>query len=191
MSPNGRTNTASCWRKNRRNFSMRLRKFVATAFICLLATPHLPAMTALTLPATEITQLLNHAQLILQLEKQAEQLAAQLASFKQLSLSGKIFSAMEWVNFGQQIAALSRNLQQGDGLAYTMGHLDQVFRQAYPGYMKAGVAFDPQYRQWGKINLDTIQGVLGSLNVHSEQMRTEEQQVAVIRRFASSAVGQP
>src|SRR5438270_1884458 len=114
MSTIGRNSTASYCGRNRRSFSMRLRKFIATAFICLLAAPQLPAMTALTLPATEWTQLLNHAQLVLQLEKQAEQLQAQLASFRQLSLSGKIFSAMEWVNFGQQIAALSRNLQQGD-----------------------------------------------------------------------------
>jgi len=169
---------------------MKWHKGIALALVGLLAVPCAPAMAGLGIPAQEWTQLLNHVQLVLQLEKQAEQLKTQLDSFRQLSLSGKLFSALEWTNFGQQIAALSRNLQQGDALSYTMGHLDQVFRQAYPGYLKAGVAFDPQYRQWGKINLDTIQGVLASLNVHSDQMKTEEQQVAVIRRFASSAVGQ-
>jgi P-type conjugative transfer protein TrbJ len=169
---------------------MRLRKFIATAFIALLVVPASPGMAALGVPAQEWTQILNHVQLVLQLAKQAQILEANLKQFQQLSLSGKLFSTLQWVNFGQQVAALSRNIQQGQGLAYTMGHLDLAFRQAYPGYLKAGVAFDPQYRKWNQINLDTISGVLASLNVHADQMKTEEQQVAIIRNFANSAVGQ-
>jgi P-type conjugative transfer protein TrbJ len=170
---------------------MRLRKFITTLFVALLATPRTPAMTGgLGIPAQEWTQLLNHAQLVLQLAKQAQILDENMKQFQQLRLSGMVFNSLQWVNFAQQIAALSHNIQQGQGLAYTMGHLDLAFRQAYPGYLQSGVAFDPQYRKWNRTNLDTIQGVLGSLNVHADQMQTEAQQIAVIRNFASSAVGQ-
>ena len=169
---------------------MRMRRFIATLFVMLLVTPRTPAMTGLGIPAQEWTQLLNHAQLVLQLAKQAQILEQNIKQFQQLRLSGMVFNSLQWVNFAQQVAALSRNIQQGQGLAYTMSNLDLVFRQTYPGYMKAGVSFDPQYRKWSQVNLDTIQGVLGSLNVHAGQMQTEAQQVAMIRNFATSAVGQ-
>lgn len=169
---------------------MRVRKSLLIGIVaCLLARPCSP-MTAIGIPAQEITQLLNHAQLMMQIAKQAQQIEIALRQYEQLYQQGRMLTNMQWGDVGSSLAQLAGVIRQGQGLAYTMSNLDLVFKQAYPGYLQNGVGFNAQYGKWNQVNMDTISGVLKALNVAQAQLSSDQAIVRIIRNFSSSAVGQ-
>ena len=49
--------------------------------------------------------------------------------------------------------ALAGFVQGGQALAYSLGNLDQLFRQTYPGYGYNSGAYYTQYRNWSQTSL--------------------------------------
>jgi P-type conjugative transfer protein TrbJ len=136
--------------------------------------------------ATEITQLLNHAQLILQYIRQGTQLANELNMYADMlknsrSLSGHTFGAI--VN---DINALANIVQGGRALAYSLGNLDQLFRQTYPGYAYNAGTYYTQYQNWSQTSLDTTLGTLHAAGLQGQQLQSEQ---AVLASLKSSLQG--
>ena len=84
--------------------------------------------------ATEVTQLLNHAQLILQYIRQGTQLANELNMYADMLKNTKMLSVHSFGAIMNDVNALAAIVQGGQALAYSLGNLDQLFRQTYPGY---------------------------------------------------------
>src|SRR5215470_17849020 len=84
--------------------------------------------------ATEVTQLLNHAQLVLQYIRQGEQLANEINMYADMLKNSRTLSAHSFGAIMNDINGLAAIVQGGRALAYSLGNLDQVFRQTYPGY---------------------------------------------------------
>ena len=84
--------------------------------------------------ATEVTQLLNHAQLILQYIRQGTQLANELNMYADMLKNTRMLSVHSFGAILNDVNALAAIVQGGQALAYSLGNLDQLFRQTYPGY---------------------------------------------------------
>jgi P-type conjugative transfer protein TrbJ len=84
--------------------------------------------------ATEVTQLLNHAQLVMQYIRQGEQLANEINMYADMVKNSRTLSAHNFGAIMNDINALANIVQGGRALAYSLGNLDQQFRQTYPGY---------------------------------------------------------
>jgi P-type conjugative transfer protein TrbJ len=84
------------------------------------------------------------------------------------------------------INALAVIVQGGQALAYSLGNLDQLFRQTYPGYGYNAGAFYTQYHDWSQTSLDTMLGTLRAAGLQGQQLQTEQ---AVIHSLRASLQG--
>jgi P-type conjugative transfer protein TrbJ len=84
------------------------------------------------------------------------------------------------------INALSNIIQGGRALAYSLGNLDQTFRQTYPGYGYNAGAYYTQYRNWSQTSLDTTLGTLRAAGLQGQQLQSEQ---AVLNSLKASLQG--
>jgi len=77
--------------------------------------------------ATEVTQLLNHAQLVLAYIRQGLQLENELAMYANMLRNTKNLSPQTFGAIQADISALAQIVQGGQALAYSLGNLDQLF----------------------------------------------------------------
>ena len=136
--------------------------------------------------ATEVTQLLNHAQLVMQYIRQGEQLANELNMYADMLKNSRTLSAHSFGAIMNDINALSGIVQGGRALAYSLGNLDQLFRQTYPGYGYNAGAYYLQYRNWSQTSLDTTLGTLRAAGLQGQQLQSEQ---AVLSSLRSSLQG--
>ena len=136
--------------------------------------------------ATEVTQLLNHAQLVMQYIRQGEQLANELKMYADMLQNTKKLPEHYFGAIAGDIDALAQIVQGGRALAYSLGNLDELFRSAYPGYSYNARAYYRQYRNWSQTTLDTALGVLRAAGLQSRQLESEQM---VIQNLKSSLQG--
>jgi P-type conjugative transfer protein TrbJ len=136
--------------------------------------------------ATEVTQLLNHAQLLMQYIRQGQQLANELNMYADMLKNSRTLSAHTFGSVMNDINALAGIVQGGRALAYSLGNLDQLFRQTYPGYGYNAGAYYIQYRNWSQTSLDTTLGTLRAAGLQGQQLQSEQ---AVLNSLRSSLQG--
>jgi len=136
--------------------------------------------------ATEVTQLLNHAQLVLQYIRQGEQLANELNMYADMIKNSRMLSAHTFGAIMNDVNALAAIVQGGQGLAYSLANLDQRFRQTYPGYGYNAGAYYTQYRNWSQTSLDTTLGTLRAAGLQGQQLQSEQ---AIIASLQNSLAG--
>jgi P-type conjugative transfer protein TrbJ len=96
-------------------------------------------------------------------------------------LSGRAFGAVM-----NDINALAGIVQGGQALAYSLGNLDQLFRQTYSGYGYNAGTYYIQYRNWSQTSLDTTLGTLRAAGLQGHQLQSEQ---AVLNSLRSSLQG--
>lgn len=136
--------------------------------------------------ATEVTQLLNHAQLVMQYIRQGEQLANEINMYADMVKNSRTLSVHNFGAIMNDINALANIVQGGRALAYSLGNLDQQFRQTYPGYGYNAGAYYGQYRNWSQTSLDTTLGTLRAAGLQGQQLQSEQ---AVLSSLKSSLQG--
>jgi type IV secretion system protein TrbJ len=136
--------------------------------------------------ATEFTQLLNRAQLVMQYIRQGEQLANELNMYADMIKNSRTLSAHTFGAIMNDINTLARIVQGGRALAYSLGNLDQLFRQTYPGYGYNAGAYYMQYRNWSQTSLDTTLGALRAAGLQGQQLQSEQ---AVLNSLKASLQG--
>jgi len=139
--------------------------------------------------ATEVTQLLNHAQLVLQYIRQGTQLANELNMYADMLKNSRVLSVHNFGAILNDINALAAIVQGGQALAYSLGNLDQLFRQTYPGYAYSAGAYYTQYRNWSQTSLDTTLGTLRAAGLQGQQLENEQAIVASLRSSLESTDG--
>jgi len=140
--------------------------------------------------ATEWTQLANYAKLVQQLYQQAQMVRNQIEQLRHASIEGLLFNSMQFGDMARSMILLGQNVRQGQGLSYTMARLDQVFRNSFPGYANNKTPYDIQYRQWGKVDLDTMAGVLASIGAHTQDIQNDRMIFSFLQNRARTAQGQ-
>jgi type IV secretion system protein TrbJ len=139
--------------------------------------------------ATEVTQLLNHAQLVLQYIRQGTQLANELNMYADMLKNSRMLSAQTFGAIMNDVNALAAIVQGGQALAYSLGNLDQRFRQTYPGYGYNIGAYYTQYQNWSQTSLDTTLGTLRAAGLQGRQLQSEQAIMASLRSSLKSSDG--
>lgn len=191
--------------------SSRTSKFaVSMLVVASLMNPGPAVAGAVTGNATEWTQLLNNAELVGLTGQSAEQFQNQLTQIGQLAeqiqnqiriYENMLQNTLQLPNhiWGQAEADLRRLQQlvaQGDGIAFSMGNIDDVLKQRFQSYaeFETGLAngenFSDRYQSWSDTNRETIAATLRAAGLTSEQFGTEEATMAQLRSMSESSVGQ-
>jgi P-type conjugative transfer protein TrbJ len=139
--------------------------------------------------ATEFTQLLNHGQLVMEYIRQGQQLVNQLKMYANMIRNVKNLPKQVFGPISADINALAAIVQGGRALAYSLGNLDQIFRQTYSGYGYNPRAYYPQYKIWSQTSLDTTLGALRAAGLQGQQLQSEQAVLDSLRAMAQSADG--
>jgi P-type conjugative transfer protein TrbJ len=165
-----------------------MRKCV-TVLVLSLLTLQTPQPVQAGAFATEITQLLNHAQLVMQYIRQGQQLANELNMYADMLKNTRSVPGYTFGAINNDINALATIVQGGQALAYSLGNLDQLFRQTYPGYGYNTGIFYTQYRNWAQTSLDTTLGTLRAAGLQGRQLQTEQAVLNSLRASLQSSTG--
>lgn len=140
--------------------------------------------------ATEVTQLLNHAQLVMQYIRQGTQLANELNMYANMVRNTNALPAQSFGSVMNDLNALAAIVQGGQALAYSLGNLDQLFRQTYPGYGYNSGAYYTQYRNWSQTSLDTTLGTLRAAGMQGQQLQNEQSVLSALKASLQGTNGQ-
>jgi P-type conjugative transfer protein TrbJ len=139
--------------------------------------------------ATEFTQVLNHAQLLLQYIRQAEQLAEAIKQTADMIKNSRILPGQVFGTVNSDLNALAAVVQGGRALSYSLANLDALFRARFPGYGYGGTAYYVNYKNWSQTSLDTTLGALKAAGLQGQQLQSEQVVLNSLRSMAQSTDG--
>lgn len=190
--------------------STMTRWFFAAALVAnATVTPRAQAGTA-TGAATEWTQLANNGELIKLLESSGVQVDNQLTQIGQLAEQVqnqlKMYENMlqntarlpdhMWGQVESDLTQLRDVVNQGQGIAFSMGNADDVLQQRFKSYadlrqnLPNKESFSSAYQNWSDTNRDTIASTLSAASLTADQFDTEESTMEKLRGMSDSADGQ-
>ncbi|MET3900874.1 P-type conjugative transfer protein TrbJ [Devosia sp. UYZn731] len=160
--------------------------------------------------ATEWTQLLNNAELVglagqsaeqiqnqvTQIGQLAEQIQNQLRIYENMLQNSRLLPDHVWGQVEADLTRLQQLQEQGDGIAFSMGNLDNVLKQRFQSFaefetgLANGTSFSTSYQSWSDTNRETIAATLRAAGLTSEQFSSEEGTMSQLRTLSESAVGQ-
>lgn len=188
--------------------SLPKRLYAGALALVLTASPALAA--AAVGPATEWTQLLNNMQLLEQSGQGAQQLANQSKQLlneaemimNQLDQYRAMLQNLEklpdqiWGDAVGDLQRLQQIVQQGEGIAFSMGGLDDILKQRFPSFeefaqgVEEGQSFSDLYASWSDTNRDTISGTLAQAGLQYDQFQSEQGTLRQLQAQSETAVGQ-
>ena len=176
---------------------MKLARIVSsiTASAVLMTTlgsPRNAQASGVFVGATEITQLLNHIQLLMQYEQQIQQYATQMQQWETELRNGANLAQQFFGPIRQDMIGLQRTVQGGNALSYAMANLDSQFTSKYPGYTspQSASSFAQRYATWSQTSLDSTQKALDAAGLQNSQMDTEQDLLGYLETASQSADGQ-
>ncbi|WP_454659212.1 P-type conjugative transfer protein TrbJ [Bosea beijingensis] len=160
--------------------------------------------------ATEWTQLLNNSELVGLVSQSTTQINNQVTQITQLATQIqnqlKIYENMIqntaqlpshiWGQVQNDLGKLQSIVSQGQGIAFSMGNIDDVLKQRFKSYsdfktsVPTGASFSSTYQNWSTTNRDTIGGTLKAAGLTAEQFSSEESTMSSLRSMSESADGQ-
>ncbi|MDQ0562989.1 P-type conjugative transfer protein TrbJ [Rhizobium mesoamericanum] len=188
----------------------RRRAVAALAIVASMVLPATGLAGGVTGEATEFTQLANNAELISLVGKSAEQVNNQITQINQLAEQIqnqlKIYENMlqntaqlpdhVWGQVESDLNRLQSIVGQGQGIAFSMGNIDDQLKQRFQSYsemqsnLPTQANFSTTYQSWSDTNRDTIAGTLKAANLTAEQFASEESTMSSLRSMSESAGGQ-
>ncbi|WP_200847894.1 P-type conjugative transfer protein TrbJ [Rhizobium sp. 18055] len=178
--------------------------------VCLFTTPTLSFAGAATGGATEWTQLLNNGELInlvgqsgtqiqnqiTQITQLAEQIQNQLNIYKNMLQNTAQLPSHIWGQVEGDLNQLRNVVNQGQGIAFSMGNADDLLKQRFQSYadLKTSLpnadTFSSTYQTWSNTNRDTIASSLKAASLTADQFDSEETTMSHLRSMSESADGQ-
>ncbi|MBS0357960.1 MAG: hypothetical protein JSS53_01620 [Proteobacteria bacterium] len=123
-----------------------------------------------------------------QLGSQLEQLRQQTL-YIQTALKRLESGQYRWSNTSNLMRELGQIIEKTQGIAYSASDLDKQFKSAYPGYV-APEDFSLQYKSNANTLMNTLQGVMGSLNASHRNFKNEGEHLSFLEAQVQSAEGQ-
>ncbi|HXA67312.1 MAG TPA: P-type conjugative transfer protein TrbJ [Bryobacteraceae bacterium] len=167
-----------------------MRKHVIALFVLLAVSANAPQRAEAGAFATEVTQFLNHAQLVLAYIRQGLQLETEIAMLATMLRNTKNLSPQKFGQIQADINALAQIVQGGQALAYSLGNLDQLFRKTYPGYGTNPTVYYMNYQKWSQTTLDTTLGALRAAGLQGQQLQSEQAVINSLESMSQTADGQ-
>ncbi len=164
----------------------------------------------LTGGATEYTQMLNNGELIslvgksaeqvnnqiTQISQLAQQIQNQLNIYKNLLQNTAQLPSHIWGQVQSDLNQLRNIVNQGQGIAFSMGNVDDVLKQRFQSFadfktsLPNNASFSSTYQTWSSTNRDTIGGTLKAASLTADQFSSEESTMSQLRSMSESADGQ-
>ncbi|MBY3468989.1 P-type conjugative transfer protein TrbJ [Rhizobium laguerreae] len=160
--------------------------------------------------ATEWTQLANNAQLVdlmkssgIQVDNQltqisqiAEQIQNQLKIYENMLQNTAQLPDHIWGQVESDLNQLRSIVDQGQGIAFSMGNADDVLQQRFQSYadlktnLPSNATFSSTYQSWSDTNRDTITSSLKAASLTADQFDSEEDTMSSLRSMSETADGQ-
>jgi type IV secretion system protein TrbJ len=187
------------------------RAMMATSVAIALATaPTASFAGGAVTGATEMTQLLNNGELITMVGKTSEQITNQITQISQFAQQIQnqlnIYQNMLqntaqlpshiWGQVESDLNQLRSIVNQGQGIAFSMGNADDLLKQRFKSYadLKTSLpdaeSFSTTYQTWSSTNRDTIASTLKAASLTADQFDSEEDTMSQLRTMSQSADGQ-
>lgn len=186
-----------------------LRSSLASVLIAVSLAAPAQASGALT-GATEFTQILNNGELIAlggqnaeqianqvtQISNQVEQIANQIRIYENMLQNTLQLPDHIWGQVESDLMQLQSLVNQGEGIAFAMGNIDDVLKQRFESFaeFETGLAngedFSSSYQSWSDTNRETISATLRAAGLTADQFASEEATMSQLRSMSQSSVGQ-
>ncbi|MBY2925871.1 P-type conjugative transfer protein TrbJ [Rhizobium leguminosarum] len=160
--------------------------------------------------ATEWTQLANNAQLVdlmkssgiqvdnqlTQISQLAEQIQNQLKIYENMLQNTAQLPDHVWGQVESDLNQLRSIIDQGQGIAFSMGNADDVLQQRFQSYadlktnLPDNTTFSSTYQSWSNTNRDTIASSLKAASLTADQFDSEEDTMSSLRSMSETADGQ-
>jgi len=167
-----------------------MRKHVIAFLLLFTISVNAPQKAEAGAFATEITQILNHAQLVLAYIRQGLQLENEISMLANMIRNTKNLSPQTFGQIQADVNALAQIVQGGQALTYSLGNLDQLFRKTYPGYGTNPTVYYMNYQKWSQTTLDTTLGALRAAGLQGQQLQSEQAVINSLESMSQTADGQ-
>ncbi|MBZ9994102.1 P-type conjugative transfer protein TrbJ [Mesorhizobium sp. BH1-1-4] len=194
-----------------RRSSLGALALILAASVASTSVASIPANAgAATGNATEWTQLLNNSELVglvgqsaeqvqnqvTQITQLAEQIQNQIRIYENMLQNTAKLPSQVWGQVENDLRKLQGVVDQGQGIAFSMGNIDDVLKQRFKSYsdfktnLPEGKDFSSAWQSWSDTNRDTIAGTLKGANLTAEQFSSEEGTMRQLRSMSETADGQ-
>ena len=172
---------------------MHRRGWIAlTVCLVLLGWPtqQARAQFGFGLGATEITQLLNHAQLAMSYIQEAQTALNAIQMAQMMVIEGQQLVQHPTTSITVDLLALANILQQAQGLAGDMAQMDATFQNVYAPYSPTPlVTFASAYGGCVNTTLNTIHGSLNAAGYQSSMLNNEQNFMQTIQAMMQTPEG--
>lgn len=144
----------------------------------------------LGLGATEPTQLLNHAQLVMNYLKEAQTALNAIQMAQMMAREGQVLVQHPSTNIMADLSMLSSILVQSQGLAGSMAQMDAMFRNTYsPFSPNPMVDWAASYNRWATTTLKTISGSLNAAGYQGGMLQNERLWMTQVQTMNQTPLG--
>jgi P-type conjugative transfer protein TrbJ len=166
---------------------------MTTVAMLAMTTPQPAQAGGVFLGATEITQLLNHAELISQYAQQIQQYQTQLNQYENEIKMAQNIGPQFFTSVSNSLVGLQSVVQGGQALSYAMANLDSQFTSKFAtlGYQGGlnGTSFASRYASWANTSMQTIQKTLDAAHLQNSNLSTESALVTKLQTMSQSTSG--
>ena len=134
--------------------------------------------------ATEITQLLNHVQLLQQYIQQVQMVQNNFLRYTNMLQNTRLLPNQMVGPLLQDLNQLAQVVVGGQALAYSMSNLNARFASTYPGYSQAynPNAYYQNYANWSQTSLDTTFSSLRAMGVQGQELQNTQSFLTAMRQ---------
>lgn len=161
--------------------NQRIKVGIAVLLLSVTVGKPVSANNPLTNIASEVTQVLNFGQLVLQYARQVDQFRNQVQRLDHMIDQARNFNAEAFLANPMGLVNQVRDItRQGQSIGYAVANVEQVITQRYKGYDEFVLAnydratFVDDYANWTKTTQDSIGGALRAAGVLMESVADEE-----------------
>lgn len=181
------------------------RKTLAVSVALALTVSAVPPVVAggggLTGGATEITQILNNAELLDIAIREAENLAYTIRQYEIMYENMRNLPSHIKQQALADLQALASIVATGRGVAYSSGQIDEDYQREHRSFeyyeqMQRGetgqrdhAAFSERYRDWSEVNHDSVRGALRAAGLQAQQFDREDSALRTIEAQMENAAG--
>ena len=164
--------------------------FGLSVVLVLAATPsatmgQLPVIDAANLIQTTLTTL----KMVESVINEVEMIANQVRQIENMIQNTRNYGRGIWdAEALPRLVRLGQVIDQEQAIAYSMGNIDGLFRQRYPGYRPV-TDWSREYDTWTRTTLDTLRGTLNSVRLHAGDFATEQGRIQALQAMSDSAEG--
>ena len=170
----------------RRRITMAIGLMIVVVFGAV--SPHVEAGGVW---ATEITQLLNHVQLLQQYIQQVQMVQNNFLRYANMLQNTRVLPNQMVGPVLQDLNQLARVVVGGQALAYSMSNLNARFASTYPGYSQAynPNAYYQNYANWSQTSLDTTFSSLRAMGLQGQELQNTQSFLTAMRQRMTTPQG--